>query len=763
MSDSSNNLKRKVYIVIAAFWLMLFVGVGTIFTVFYGASEGWLGPLPTFEEIENPETSLASEIISFDGKVIGKYYDENRSPVKYEDLSPHLVNALISTEDERFREHAGIDFKSLARAIVNLERSGGGSTITQQLAKMLFTGVASRSTLDRIKQKMKEYVIAVQLERQYTKDEIISMYFNKFDFNYLAVGINSASKIYFNTTPADLKIEEAATLVGMCKNPSLYNPKRREELTTERRNVVFAQMKRNGYLTQEQVDSLSAMPIVLDFKPESHTRGLATYYREYLRDFMKEWIKNNPKPDGSHYNLYRDGLKIYTTLDSRMQRYAEEAVNEHLSNLQDIFFDVQENNPIAPFDGIEQEQIDIIMQRAMKNSDRYKRLKNQGASDAEIKKSFATPTNMTVYSWKGDIDTTMTPMDSLKYYKYFLQTGMMSMEPQTGYIKAWVGGIDYRYFKYDHVEQGRRQVGSTFKPFVYASAVNQLKYSPCYEVANTQVTFEAGERWHLDEDWTPKNSGDKYGGMVSLKYALANSINTVTAYLMKQVGPSAVKKLARSMGLQGDIPEAPSIALGTPDVSVYEMVGAYGTFANKGVYTKPISLLKIEDANGVKLQEFVTTSSIALDEEISYVMLNLMQGVTQAGTGVRLRTTTGNYIYGEATGYPYGFTNPIAGKTGTSQNHSDGWFMGIVPDLVTGVWVGNTDRAAHFPNITLGQGATLSLPIWALYMKKVYADEDINMSLRGFTPPESGVSIELDCDKFKTEKIIESAIEEEEF
>lgn len=766
MTDSkkkTNSLKKVFIRFTIFFWIIFAVGILSVYGLFYGASEGWLGELPTFEEIENPESNFATEIISSDGKVIGKFYDENRSPVKYEDLSPFLVDALISTEDERFRNHSGIDFKSLARAVLTLGEGGGGSTITQQLAKMLFTGTASRSKVERLKQKIKEWVIAVRLERHYTKDEIITMYFNKFDFNYLAVGINSASKIYFNSTPIDLKVEEAAMLVGMCKNPSLFNPKRREELTTNRRNTVFYQMKRNGNLLSSEVDSLVVLPIELDFSPESHTKGIATYFREYLRGYMKEWLKDNLKPDGTKYNLYRDGLKIYTTIDSRMQTYAEEAVTEHLSNLQDVFFKLQKYNKTKPFEGINNKELDKIMSVSMRRSYRYRLMKNLDISEDSIKTVFNTPIEMKVFSWKGDVDTIMSPMDSLRYYKFFLESGVMSMDPETGFVKAWVGGINYKYFKYDHVKQAKRQVGSTFKPFVYASAISQNHYSPCYEIPNTKVTFEKGPKWHLDEDWTPENAGDEYGGMVSLKYGLAKSMNNVTAWAMKQTGPAAVVKLVKKMGVESEVPEAPSISLGTADLSVYEMVGAYGTFANKGIYTKPVTILRIEDNNGIKIEEFVPETTGVLSAETAYVMLDLMQGVTKYGTGIRLRTSGARYPMESVTGYPYAFTNPIAGKTGTSQNHSDGWFMGTVPNLVTGVWVGNEDRSVHFKSITFGQGATTALPIWALYMKKVYADKDLKISEGDFEEPENGVSINLDCDKIKEDNKGEDKIEEEEF
>ena len=761
-NKKSSNKGIKVYAI--TFWTLILIGVLTVFGIFYGASSGYFGELPTFEEIENPKTNMASEIISSDGKIIGKYYDENRSPVEFEELSNHLVDALISTEDERFREHSGIDFRSLGRAIYKMGKGGGGSTITQQLAKMLFTGTASRSTFDRIIQKIKEWVIAIRLEEQYTKDEIITMYFNKFDFNYLAVGINSASKIYFNTTPKDLTIEQAAMLVGMAKNPSLFNPIRRKEKTKNRRNVVLNQMVRNNVFPASDLDSLKALPLELNFKPESHTEGLATYFREYLRSYLKKWVKDekNFKPDGTKYNIYKDGLKIYTTIDSRMQKMAEESVDAHMTNLQNVFFKLQKNNKTAPFSGITNEQIDRIMKTAMRRTDRYRKMKNRGMSMESIVSAFNTPRKMKVYSWKGAIDTTFTPMDSLRYYKSFFETGLMSMNPQTGHIKAWVGGINYKYFKYDHVKQGRRQVGSTFKPFVYASAVGQKNYSPCYEVPNTLVTFEK-EKFGLSSDWTPRNSGDKYGGMLSLKEGLAKSVNTVTAYLMKQIGPKPVVKLAKEMGITTHIPAVPSISLGTPDISLYEMVGAYGSFANQGIYTKPTTVLRIEDSNGVVIEEFMPETREVMSAETAYVMLSMMQGVTKFGTGVRLRTSAAKYRYNSVTGYPYKFKNPIAGKTGTSQNHSDGWFMGVVPNLVTGVWVGHEDRAAHFRSITYGQGATTSLPIWGVYMNKVYSNPDLEVSKGEFEIPITGIKMNLDCESQKIKKMREEYIEDVEF
>jgi penicillin-binding protein 1A len=741
---------------IRLFWLGILAPILGIAGGVWFASMGWFGPLPSFEELENPQQNLATEIYASDGVLLGKFFYENRSPVTYDQLSPHLVNALISTEDERFREHSAIDAKSLARAIVGAltgQSAGGGSTITQQLSKMLFTNV-SRSKIERVKQKFKEWVISVRLERNFTKDEILTMYFNKFDFLYLAVGVKSAAKIYFNTTPDQLTLEQAAVLVGMAKNPSLFNPKRFPENALNRRNVVLGQMYRNGVIEELERDSLATLPIELDFKRTNHNDGLATYFREYLRKHMKSWLKENKKPDGTEYNIYADGLKIYTTIDSRMQKYAEEAVAIHMPFLQEQFYNHWDGEGDefvnAPFDEeLRQGQVDTLMLTAMKRSERYRKLRKRKAEDSEIDEAFNTPAKMNVFTWNGGVDTMLTPMDSILHYKYLLQTGMMSMDPQTGFVKAWVGGIDHHYFQYDHVKDAKRQVGSTFKPFVYATAIDQHNYSPCMTVPNVQVIFEK-ESWGLEEDWIPRNSGETYGGELNLKDALANSVNTVTAYLMKQVGPRKVRKMARAMGLKSNIPPAPSICLGTPDVSVYEMVGAYGTFANKGVYTSPIFLNRIEDKNGVVLDEFSPMTKEVLSEEKAYVMLNLMQGVTTRGSGVRLR-------------WKYGFKNQIAGKTGTTQNQSDGWFMGVVPNLVTGVWTGAEDRAVHFRSITLGQGANMALPIWGEYMTRVYNDKDLGISKEDFEEPNR-LSIELDCDKFEKERIdFDDDADKEEF
>lgn len=735
----------KKYIVI--FWSLFSFAILSVFAIFAFVSNGVFGELPTFEDLENPEKNFATQIISSDGKILGTYAYENRNPVKFNDLPENLVNALVSTEDERFYEHSGIDFYGLARAIGKLGKGGGASTITQQLAKQLFTeNYSTSSVFERIGQKLKEWVIAVKLEKQYTKNEIITMYLNKQGFLFRAIGIRSAANIYFGKEPKDLKIEEAAVFVAMLKNPRQYNPKRKisKQKSFNRRNLVFGQMERAGFLTEQEKDSLRALPLELNYSPQTHNDGLATYFREHLREYLKRWIKENPKPDGKLYNLNRDGLRIYVTLDSRMQKYAEEAVTEHMSNLQRIFFKEQKKNKTAPFYDLEQKDIDKTLYRTVKQTQRYRGLKKKGLSKKEILKNFKEERKMRVFDWaKGEKDTLMTPYDSIKYYKTFLRSGLLSVAPETGHIKAWVGGINHKYFKYDHVQQGKRQVGSTFKPFVYASAINQFKLSPCEKYPNTPYTIPK-EKYGSTKDWTPENSGKKYGGELTLKQALAKSINVITARLIDIVGPETVVRLAKKAGITSKIDAYPSIALGTPEVSLYDMVGAYAMFANKGFRVKQTMVMRIEDRNGSVLQRFVPESEEVMSEEAAYTVLDLMKGVTKEGSGVRLRGRSARYRENVATGYPYQFTNPIAGKTGTTQNQSDGWFMGVVPNLVTGVWTGGEDRATHFEEITFGQGASMSLPTWALYMKKCYADESLNISQEDFEKPED-FGIMIDC------------------
>lgn len=744
MATNKNNLQSKdIAYYRKKFWKIFFYGFGGLLIFFLFASWGFFGSMPSFEDLENPDSNLATEIISSDGVTLGKFYNENRTSIKYKDLPKHLVNALVATEDERFYEHSGIDGRGTMRAVLTLGTSGGASTLTQQLAKLLFHGEGSSFKLFRIVQKVKEWIIAIRLERQYTKNEIIAMYLNKADFVNTAVGIRSAAKVYFGKEPRDLTINESAMLVGMLKNPSLFNPIRRIEKVTNRRNTVLGQMVKNNFLTEASKNSLEKQPIVLQFQPESHKEGIATYFREYLRDFMKNWLKENKKSDGSEYDIYRDGLKIYTTIDSRMQLNAEDAVTQHLTNLQQEFFSQSKTNKNAPFVNISDIETKKILLQAMKSSERWRLLKEQEKSDEEIIKSFNTKTEMTVFTWKGERDTLMTPLDSIRYYKHFLQAGLMAMEPQTGHVKAWVGGINYKYFQYDHVGQGARQVGSTFKPFVYATAIEQLNMSPCDSIIDSPFMIHKG-RHHVTEDWEPKNSDQKYRGMVTLKKALANSINTVSAKLIDKVGPEAVVDLATKLGIKSEIPIQPSIALGAVEITVHDMVAAYSTFANQGVYIKPQFITRIEDKNGVVIYEPIPESHDVLNKDIAFAVIKLLEGVTEDGSGSRLRTQGGGHGYERVTGYPYVFTNPIAGKTGTTQNQSDGWFMGMVPNLVTGVWVGCEDRSARFKSITYGQGAVAALPIWGLFMKKNYEDTSINVSKEEFERPPN-LSIKVDC------------------
>ena len=768
----------------------------------WGAKTGSLGfdPLPSIEELENPKSNLASELITSDGKIIGKYFLQNRTNVKYEDLSPHLVDALIATEDERYREHSGIDFRGLVRAVINLGSAGGASTITQQLAKMMFH-VRPSGGVGRIKQKLQEWILAVELEKRYTKDEIIIMYYNKFDFIYNAVGIKSACNVYFNKAPIDLAIEEAAILVGMAKNPSLYNPKKFPINALNRREVVFSQMKRSGILTQVEYDSLRVLPLDLNYQEVDHKIGSAPYFRESLRLKLKKLFSEKDekgnyiyaKSNGDPYNIYKDGLRIYTTLNSRMQHHAEWAVKEYIAdNLQGIFS--QRLKKIRtkryPYDGgykgISKKQYKALMKSSKEKTPRYrilvgKECENCGRRGKYVKKEgrfykcqaedcrfkrwatkkdsidiiFETKIKMQVFSHQGGIDTVLSPIDSVKYYKTFLHTGLMSVDPHTGYIKAWVGGVNFQNFAFDHVTS-TRQVGSTFKPIIYATAIQEKHYSPCYEVPNVKYTFHEGELGLL-KDWSPKNSdGDYDGCMTSLKYGLANSMNTITAWVMKQINPSLVVKTARSMGITSHLDPVPSLCLGVADISVFEMVGANATFANKGVYIEPTMFTRIEDKHGNVIIDVSPNTKEAMDEQTAFVMLELMKGVTSGayneckgknlGTGMRLRGIVSK-------SRPYvGHRYPIAGKTGTTQNNSDGWFMGLTPELVTGVWVGADERAIRFARTYYGQGANTALPVWGYFMQKIHADKKLNISDEDFEKPEKPLTIELDCNKFNEMK-----------
>jgi len=749
--------------------------------------------LPGTEDLENPRSDLATAILFSDGTQMGQYYRENRIPVEYARISPNVVNALVATEDQRFREHSGVDLKGTMRAAVFLGRRGGASTLTQQLAKMLFTD-RSPNFFTRTFQKFQEWIISAKLERQYTKEEIIAMYLNRFDWINQAVGINSAAHVYFNTSPDSLKIEEAALLIGMCKNPALFNPMRRPDTTLTRRMVVLDQMRKNGFITTLQYDSLKDLPMGLDFQRVDHTEGPAPYFREELRAKLQELLGAKDehgkyriaKSDGTPYDIYTDGLKVYTTIDRRMQQYGEFAVREHLgTELQPDFFKDIAKKKNRPFDfRVSQEEIAAILNTAMKRSVRYKVMTGRQCGNCErpasyietvmvegkkmfhcrpdlggcdqywpvvkevdIPKVFNTPAEMHVFSWHGEIDTVMSPMDSIRYYKSFLQSGLLSMDPHTGFVKAWVGGIDFKHFQYDHVEKARRQVGSTFKPFVYATAIRE-GMEPCRELPNQRVCFDMPPG---QPDWCPENSDAVYGGMVTVEYALANSMNTITAWLMKQYGPEAVTVLARHMGVKSPLEAVPSLCLGVADLTLMEMTGAFSSFANKGVYIEPIVFTRIEDKNGNTIYDVTPKTYEALDERTAYVMLDMLKGVVDGaynpstgktvGTGMRLRMGWG------ARAKYANIKFPTAGKTGTTQNNSDGWFMGITPDLVTGVWTGADDRSVRFSSTDKGQGANMALPIYGYFMNKIYADTHIDISTGDFERPEGELGVEVDCHK----------------
>lgn len=737
-------------------WLVVFSPLIMLLLVFGLASLGVFGSLPTFEELENPKSNQATVVYSIEGKELGKYYIENRTNVQYEEISPNIFNALIATEDERFYKHSGIDAEALARVvkgIITRDSKGGGSTITQQLAKLLFHD-KPKSKLERVFQKFKEWVIALRLERNYTKKEIITMYLNVADFGHNIFGISSASKIYFDKKPIDLSINEASMLVGLLKAPTRYSPIKNPDRCKTRRNTVLMQQVKNKFLTREQYDELKEEPVILDYQSldkriEKNTYGhgdLAPYFMEELKKDLQAWCDQNINPQtGKPYNIYKDGLRIYTTIDFKMQSYAEQAVKEYMPELQDKFFRSKKGKKNAPFSyELKQEEIEKIIQQAIKRSDGYKKMKEDGMSEEEIQRVFNTPVPMKVYSWRGERDTVMSPRDSIIYHKYFLHNGVMAMNPHTGHVKAWVGGIDFRYFKYDHVRAGRydkkskmvlpaggRQVGSTFKPFVYTMAMMEGR-SPCEQLPNVRVCIEKG----VDKPWCPDNSGDyKEGSMVTMREALANSINYISALLMKQYGPHSVVNLIKKMGITSQVEPVPSIALGTPDISVIEMVGAFSTFFNKGIYTRPIFLLRIEDKNGSVLQEFATERREVMNEQSAFLMVELLKGVVLQGTAGRLRAR-------------YKFTAPVAGKTGTTQNNSDGWFIAGTPDLVCGVWTGAEDRSVHFYSTADGQGANMALPIWAIFMKKVYDDTELELNRGDFDKPATPVTIELNCKEY---------------
>lgn len=738
---------KKIFIGVWVFVILVIVAAILFFTAVVNGSIGYL---PNTSELENLDYKFASQIISADGKELGTWSQsrENRVFVEYDSISPHLIDALISTEDIRFYDHSGIDARSLLRAIIKTgimgqSNAGGGSTITQQLAKLLYSEV-SGNKLDRLSQKPIEWVIAVQLERQYTKKEILTLYLNKYDFGNNAVGIRSAAHVYFGKEPSQLNIEEAAMLVGMCKNSSLYNPRRRSEKTQERRNVVLGQMYKAGVITAEECDSLSQIPLVIDYHPADHKAGIATYFREYLRLYMTAkkpvkanyrgwqmqqfyddslrwendslygWCNKRKKPNGEYYNIYTDGLRIYTTIDSRMQVYLEEAVQEHVAEyLQPRFYESKRGQRTAPYTTrLTEDEVNTILRRTMRQSDRYRTMKNSGYTEEQIEEAFNTPQEMEVFTYQGVKDTVMTPMDSIRYYKYFLRTGVMSMDPITGEVKAYVGGTNYYYFKYDMAGVGRRQVGSTVKPYLYSLAMEN-GFTPCDETRNVEQTLvdDAGKLW------SPRNSSrNRYGEMVTLRWGLSMSNNWISAYLMNQLSPYSLKKLLHQYGLTSqDIDPTPSLCLGTCDASVMEMVSAYTAFVGKGIRTSPLFVTRIEDNAGNVIETFSASKTEVISEESSYKMIDMMRAVINSGTGSRIRRI-------------YGITADMCGKTGTTQRNADGWFMGYTPSLVTGCWVGGEERDIHFDRMSEGQGASMALPIWGIYMNKVYADKTLPYS-----------------------------------
>jgi len=728
------------------FWGLFIGGILLVFLIMWLITRGALGYLPPLEELQNPKNTFASEIISSDMQSLGRYYRyENRIGVQYTDLSPNIINALVATEDVRFYQHTGVDLKSMFRAILKLGRAGGGSTLTQQLAKQLWSPRAN-NIFERAMQKPIEWVIATKLERLYSKDEILLMYLNQFDFLYNAVGIQSASQVYFSTTPTDLKLEQAAMLVGMCKNPSLYNPVRHPQRATNRRNTVLSQMAKYGYIDEATRDSVAAIPLTLHYRSVDHKQGVAPYFREYLRVVLTakepkegdyaEWNKlqykldrwqwdNNPlygfceknrKPDGSKYDIYQDGLKIYTTIDSRMQRYAEEAVSEHMQAQQKSFFKELRRKKTAPFSqDLTKEEIDGIMNRSMRQTDRFRHMKRAGYSNDSIFQSFMKPREMQVFTYdRGMIDTVMTPYDSIKWQKSYLRCGFMSMDPHTGHVKAYVGGPNFAHFQYDMTTKGRRQVGSTVKPYLYTLAMDEGMW-PCetWVYDSIHVVLPNGDVW------APRDThDDNIGDTVTLAWGLRVSSNWMSAYLMSLFTPEQLVKMMQSFGIQGQLDPVLSLCLGPCEVSVEEMVDAYTTFANKGIRTEPLYVTHIEDNKGNVIGTFTPRTHEIISETTAYKMIYMLREVLDHGTGVRVR-------------FKYGIKAPMGGKTGTTNNNSDGWFMCFTPSLVNGSWVGGEDRAIHFDNLAEGQGASMALPICALYMQKIYADPEL-----GYSPEE---------------------------
>ena len=728
-------------------WTLLILFVLGAAAAFYAIDEGWIGYMPPIEDLQNPINRFATQIYSADGKLMGtwNYNRENRVMVDYTKLSPHLVHALVATEDVRFYEHSGIDFYALGRAIVKRgilgqKSAGGGSTITQQLAKQVWTTERAQTTLERVLQKPIEWVIAVKLERNYTKDEILTMYLNYFDFLHNAVGIKTASNTYFSKEPIDLTVNEAATLIGLCKNPSYYNPVRSPERSKERRNVVLGQMVKAGYLSQADYDKFSAEPIDLHFHVSDHKDGIATYFRDFLRRYMTAkkperalyaswnmikyhidsinwesdplygWCNKNKKRNGEPYSIYTDGLRVHTTIDSRMQKYAEQAVYEHVVKyLQPNFNQGKKSKANFPYSSsLSKQQVQQILMRNVRQCERYRVLKEDGASDAEIQKSFQTPVPMSIFTYHGEVDTVMTPMDSIKYYKSFLRTGFMSICPQNGQVKAYVGGLDFSHFAYDIVMEGRRQVGSTIKPFLYSLAMEN-GFSPCDLAPNVQQTYMVAGR-----PWTPRNSGHaRYGEMVTLKWGLQQSNNWISAYLMSKLSPQAFVDLLHQYGITNpEIHPSMALCLGPCEITVGEMASAYTAFVNHGIRASHMFVTKIEDGEGNLITQFSPRMNEVISEESANKMLYMLKAVVDGGTAGRLR-------------HKYNMKGELAGKTGTTNNNSDAWFMGITPTLINACWVGGDDRDIHFESMSLGQGAAMALPIFALYMQKVYKDPQL--------------------------------------
>lgn len=732
--QNRGNSKNKQNLLFNKYVKRMWIGYGIMLAIvilfFCFLSLGWLGFMPSFEQLENPNSNLATEVFADDGQLLGYIGIENRSTLDYKDIPISVINALKATEDVRFENHSGIDSRSLFRVlfktILGGQHSGGGSTITQQLAKNLFPR-ERKSFLAMPYYKLKEWVVAVKLERHYSKQEIISLYLNTVDYGSNSFGIKTAAFTFFNKIPKELTLEESADLIGLLKAPTTYNPVRHKQRSIERRNTVLGQMLKYDFIDQATYDTAIQKELVTHYNPQTQDEGIATYFRERVRQYMTQWCKTHYKKDGSPYDVYRDGLRVYTTINYDMQTNAEAAVKQHFTELQKAFFAQCKGRKNAPFTGISQDNINKYYSQAMRSSERYKKLSDEGLSQKQIEQNFATPTDMRLFSWNGDFDTIISPMDSIKYYKFFLNTGMVSIEPQTGHIKVYVGGINYKYFKFDNAQLGRRQIGSTFKPFVYACAMKDSGLEPCFQIENAPVTFPEYD------NWTPRNSSHaREGEMVNLKWALANSVNFVSAALMKDyTTPQSVINLVRAMGIKNPIRAVPSICLGTPDLTVMEMAAAMASFVNQGVHKEPMFITKITDNKGMVLETFTTKSNTALDEKTAYLVIDLMRGVVDGGTGSRLR-------------YKYGVTSQIAGKTGTTDNNSDGWFIGLNPKLATAIWVGGEYRSIHFSSMYWGQGAAMALPVYGYFMNKCEKNSHLGFYQGSFPRPQD-IDFANDC------------------